>query len=132
SFEEALAAEPVRLAGLEARLTNGELAASDAHKRFSYAARGQYAAQLARWLAVFPCEQLLILRSEDLYADPAVVTRQVTDFLGLPPLTGVPFAAHNATSGPPMLPETRIRLNNAFAPYNEQLARLLGRDPGWE
>jgi hypothetical protein len=132
SFEEAIAAEPERLQGLEERLASGEILVSDVHKRASYLARGRYARQLERWMAVFPREQLLILRSEDLYANPASTTSRVTDFLGIPPLTGDVFSTHNATAGPPLRSETRVMLMREFAADNARLAKILGWDPGWK
>jgi hypothetical protein len=132
SFEEAIAAEPGRLRGLEEQLASGEIPASDVHKRASYVARGRYARQLERWLSVFPREQLLILQSEGLYADPAATTRRVTDFLGVQPLGGDAFSTLNATTGPPMEVETRAKLKREFAEDNARLAGLLGWDPAWK
>lgn len=131
TFEDAIAAEPHRLRGLEDQLAAGELLVSDVHKRASFVERGRYARQLERWLSVFPRDQLLILRSEDLYANPVRVTQQVTDFLGLAPLEIAAFSAHNATSGPPMQASTREMLEREFAEENVQLAEILGWDPGW-
>lgn len=131
SFEDAVATEPERMHRLEEQLANGELLVSDVHKRASYLARGRYARQLERWLSVFPREQILTLRSEDLYTNPAATTEQVTDFLGLPPVTGDAFSTHNATAGPPMVAETRQMLVQEFAAENCRLAELLGWDPGW-
>ena len=131
SFEDAIAAEPERLAGLEERLEKGEILVSDVHKRASYLARGRYAPQLERWLSVFPPEQILLLRSEDLYVRPALTTARVTGFLGLPPLTGDIFATHNATGGPPMKLATRDALRAQFAADNARLAEVIGWDPGW-
>ena len=131
TFEDAIAAEPHRLKGLEDRLAAGELLISDVHKRASFVERGRYARQLERWLSVFPRDQLLILRSEDLYANPVQVTQQVTDFLGLAPLAITAFSAHNATSGPPMQASTRAMLEHEFAEENVQLAEILGWDTGW-
>ena len=131
SFEEAIAAEPDRLRGVEEQLAIGKLLVSDVHKRTSYLERGRYARQLERWFSVFPQDQLLILRSEDLYANPAAVTRQVTNFLELPALSGDVFSTHNATAGPPIDARTREMLMSAFAAENARLADLLGRDPGW-
>jgi sulfotransferase family protein len=131
SFEDAIAAEPERLRGLDAQLASGELLASDTHKRASYVERGRYARQLERWLAVFPPEQVLILRSEDLYAAPAEATKRVTDFLGLTPLRSDVFATHNATAGPPLRTDTRQMLMAEFAGDNARLADLLGWDPAW-
>ncbi|MCA9864064.1 MAG: sulfotransferase [Thermomicrobiales bacterium] len=131
SFEDAVRAERERLTGLEAQLASGNLTVSEAHKRASYLARGRYARQLERWLAIFPRDRLLVLRSEDLYADPETVTRRVTDFLGLPPLQGIAFSAHNATAGAPMHSATRELLAREFAQDNAQLEKILGWTDPW-
>jgi hypothetical protein len=131
AFEDAIAVEPERLRGLEDRLATGELLVSDVHKRASYIERGRYARQLERWFSVFPRDQLLILRSEDLYANPVQVTRQVTDFLGIAPLEIEAFSAHNATSGPPMQATTREMLERQFAEDNAHLTALLSWDAAW-
>lgn len=55
------------------------------HREFSYVERGFYGEQVARALKLFPREQLLALRAEDLRADPAAVLARVRGFLGLPP-----------------------------------------------
>lgn len=54
------------------------------HREFSYVERGFYGEQVARALSLFPREQLLILRAEDLRADPATALAAVRGFLGLP------------------------------------------------
>jgi hypothetical protein len=131
SFEDAIAAEPERLQGLEGLLASGELIASDTHKRASYVERGRYTRQLERWFSFFPREQMLILPSEDLYTKPAAATERVTDFLGLPPFTVDAFSKHNATAGPPMQAETRQKLMREFADDHQRLTELLGWDPGW-
>ena len=131
-FSAALAAEPARLAGEEARLRNDPSYVSHAHKHFSYAARGEYATQLERWFRHVPRQQMLILRSEDLYARTAETFARVADFLEIPPHTGIPFAAHNRTAGPPLPPAIRDRLARHFAPANARLANLLGWDPEWD
>jgi hypothetical protein len=48
-----------------------------------YVELGRYAEQLERWLAVFPREQLLVLRQDDLEAEPERVLREVFAFLGV-------------------------------------------------
>ena len=130
-FAAALAAEPERLAGEEAHLLADPDYVSWSHKHFSYLVRGDYAPQLARWFAPFPREQFLILRSEDLYADPAATYGRVLDFLDLEPAGSPSFTAHNRTEGPPLDPRLRDRLAAHFATKNAALADLLGWDPGW-
>lgn len=55
------------------------------HREFSYVERGFYSEQLAQAFDLFPREQVLVLRSEDLKADPAAALGAVRAFLGLPP-----------------------------------------------
>jgi hypothetical protein len=130
-FAAAIAAEPARLAGEEDRLLSDSTAVSHAHKHFSYLARGDYAPQLARWLEHFPREQILVLRSEDLYAQPSQTFAQVASFLGIEPPIETSYATHNRSSGPPLDPTIRRDLAKHFIPRNAQLARLLGWDSTW-
>ena len=124
SFEDALASERERLS----RLDRGRRGP----RRRSYAKRGLYLEQLERWLAVFPRERFLILKSEDLNDDPERIVHQTLAFLGLPPWTPSDFTAHNSGRYPPMDPATRKRLAEYFAPHNRRLYAFLGRDLGWE
>jgi hypothetical protein len=55
------------------------------HREASYVERGFYGEQIANLLDLFPREQLLILRAEDLRADPAATLAAVRAFLGLAP-----------------------------------------------
>jgi hypothetical protein len=130
-FSAALDAEPHRLKDEEAKLSRDPTYRSAAHRHYSYTARGDYAPQLERWFELFPREQLLIVRSEDLYRRSAETFARVAGFLGIEPETRAPFAAHNQTSGPPLDRRIRARLSRHFARLNARLADLLGWDPGW-
>jgi hypothetical protein len=83
-LEPALAAEAERLAGAEATL-----AAADgrhrSHQEHSYVARSRYEQQLQRLEGLFPADQLLVLRSEDLFEQPQQVWDQLLAFLQLEP-----------------------------------------------
>ena len=81
TFEQALEAEPGRLDGEERGQFPGYV--SVAHQHHSYVARGHYADQLERWLGLFPRDQVLILVSEDFFADTPGVVGQILDFLDL-------------------------------------------------
>lgn len=132
SFEDALAQEADRLAGERERLCTQPGYQSHAYVNFSYQARGMYADQLEMWLRRFPREQLLILRSEDLYRSPSHVLNTVCDFLSLPPCTVEVFERYNHNEYPPMNPATRARLHDSFAPLNRRLHEIAGRDFEWE
>jgi hypothetical protein len=94
-------------------------------------ARGEYARQLERWFGAFPRDQILVIRSEDLYERSLETFTRVADFLAIRPDVAIPFPTHNQTSGPPLEPAIRCRLSEHFAPLNARLSELLGWDPGW-
>jgi hypothetical protein len=131
-FASAIAAEAERLGGEEERLTHDPLYVSWAHKHRSYLARGDYAPQLLRWFKTFPPEQMLIVRSEELYERTAESFATVAAFLGIDSGTEVSFGVHNRGSGAAIDPLIRDQLVEHFRSLNADLAKLLGWDPGWE
>jgi hypothetical protein len=130
-FAAALDAEEDRLAGEEAKLALDPVYVSETHKHASYLARSDYAPQLERWLAHVPREQIFVLRSEDLFAQPKETTAQVAAFLDLEPVVDFSFPVHNRSAGPRLEPAQRARLNAHFVPKNARLEQLLGWNPGW-
>jgi len=55
------------------------------HRDLSYVERGFYGEQMTRLLGLFPREQVLVLRAEDLRGDPASALARVREFLGVAP-----------------------------------------------
>ena len=133
SFEDALANEEKRLAGEEAKILIDEKYFSFNHRHYSYLARSKYIEQLPAWMELFPKEQFLILRSEDLYADPKAVVQQTLDYLNLPSShLSQKYKPFNDAKYTQMAPETRARLVEYFKPYNARLYDYLGQDFGWD
>jgi hypothetical protein len=132
SFEEALDAEPERLAGAEERLLADVTFDHLAHRVNAYVARGMYLDQLLRWERLYGRDRLLFVRSEDFFADPAAIVREVTDFLGLEPQRGPLPPAKNVASYDTMKPETRQRLREIFSEPNRRLEEHLGRELHWQ
>jgi hypothetical protein len=132
SFEDALDAETERTRGEAERLAREPGYWSPAWWDHTYLARGRYAEQLERWLAVFPREQLLVLASEELAAEPGAVYARVLEFLGAPrhELESYPRVYEQAYAE--MRADTRRRLVDYFAEPNQRLYELLGRDFGWQ
>lgn len=124
SFADALAAEGSRLAPEIARMDHDPHYYSFAHEHLSYRTWGLYADHLSRWLSVYPTEQVLVLRSEDMFTQPEVVFRRCTDFLGLSPFQPE-FRRHNAA--PPASPDSAVlqELQEYYVPHNARLAELL-------
>ena len=131
SFEDALEAEEERLRGEEERMVADPRYFSRGWWSHTYKARGRYAEQLERWLAVFPREQLLVLPSDDLGADPAAAHARVLEFLGAAPHRLDAYPRVYEREYAPMRPETRERLAAEFEEPNRRLYELLGRDLAW-
>ena len=51
----------------------------------AYVEQGLYAKHLARWQALFPAEQILVLKFDDVVVKPAETLSRVCDFLGVDP-----------------------------------------------
>jgi hypothetical protein len=131
SFEEAIEREPERLRGEWERLCADETCWSDAHYQWGYLDRGLYADRLLEWRKHFAPEQMLVILSEEMYADPAAALDRVNAFVGLPPWRPADFKAFNQKPYPGVAPETRRKLAAFFEPHNQRLRELLGRDLGW-
>lgn len=71
------------------RVRTGDPAAPGHHRVFSYVERGFYGMQVARLLTLFPREQCLFLRSEDLRDRPADTLTAICSFLDQPPPAAV-------------------------------------------
>ena len=65
------------------RLLDGE--PWGAHREFSYVERGFYGEQLERLFSLFPRDQVLIAKADDLRRDPNPALAAVNAFLGAPP-----------------------------------------------
>jgi hypothetical protein len=142
SFEEAIKTEEERLAGEREKMLENENYYSHSFRHFSYLTRGIYIDQLQNWMQYFPREQMLILRSEDLYSDPAAVLKQTLEFLGVqhgdlnkayknyrrPSKRG-----YRKKVVPPKLdPKIREYLVQYFKPYNARLYDYLGINFDWD
>ena len=127
-LRDALDAEEGRLAGEEEKLRADQSYISKPHIHHSYLARGQYAEQVERYFAMFGRENVLVLDSAALSAEPEQTVRKATDFLGLPALTGVDYPQYNKREYDGVDPEIRARYGPVFEESNQALKELL--DPG--
>ena len=132
TFEEAIERESERVGPELERMLADEEYVSYAHRHFSYLSRGLYCEQLVRWFSLFPREQMLIVRSEDLFTKTAEVVDDVARFLGLEPYPTGEYRQWNAQQAGDLRPETRRRLVDYFAEPNRRLYELLGTDFGWQ
>jgi len=131
SFEEAIDREEERMEGELDRMLANPAYFSHAWWNYTYLARGRYAEQLERWLAVYPAEQLLVVPTSDLAELPRETYGRVLSHLGAPRHDLGDYPRVFARDYSEMSAETRVRLGEYFAEQNRRLYELLGRDLGW-
>lgn len=131
SFQEALDAEPGRLAGEVDKMAADPTYWSLHHEHHSYVSKGQYAGQIRRLWDAIDRESTMIVQAEAFYRDPTSQLGAITDWLGLPPVTLAERDDRNSHDYEPMTAEIRARLEAAFAESNAELYELLGQRFEW-
>ncbi len=129
-FAAALAAEDDRRATGVVTADGRRRSAAFATEHLTYRWQSEYASGLAPWMARFPADRMLVVRSEDLYADVPATLARVGDFLGLP---SFPFQAEHRNPASRGRPDPLVteQLRAHFEPHNARLAELLGTEPWW-
>ena len=99
-----------------------------------YKRRGLYLEQIKRYEKYLKNNQLLILSSEEFFADPQKILKQVFKFLGVDENFECPdlLPRNVGKNKTPVPPEVYEYLNKYFKPHNEKLFKYLNRDFGWE
>ena len=91
-----------------------------------------YYHHLERWLTVFPRQQLLVLKSEDLFLQPAQTLKQLYETLGIADNPKQIYEKHNVGSYRPLEDRIRQPLADFFAPHTQKLETLLGQSFQWD
>jgi hypothetical protein len=130
-FRDALERERKLIEGELSQLRSDPTYRSEFHHSFAYATRSCYASQIEEYLKYFDRSQLLVLKSEDLFAEPAVPYCETLEFLGLR-YVGLKDKRPLNTGGynHKMIP-CYEELREFFAPHNARLSKLLDMDFGW-
>lgn len=131
AFEDAIEAEEERLRGETNKMLQHERYSSPRHRHYSYLARGVYVDQLLMWSRFFDKDQMLVLKSEDLFSNPEHSLKATLGFLGqlhwmpeiYPPTYKLDYVD--------MDPATRRRLQDYFEPHNQRLYKFLETGFGW-
>ena len=132
-IEEALLLEERRLQPELEKMQKAEFYFSEVHHQKSYKTRGVYAEQLKRYFDLFERRQLMVMSSEEYFADPEKALHVIFSFLeinaGFLPRKVAPQET------PPRSPDVPDAVYEAlqkyFEPHNEALFQLLGRNLGW-
>lgn len=130
SFEEALMIEEERLQN-QSKFAPTQMTHNYVYQRLSYKKRGVYIDFIKPWKELFD-ENLLIIASEKLLAQPQESMNQVTNFLGLNEYRNYHFEFYNKGESSNKMPaHVKQMLHNYYKPYNEQLYNYLKIDYAW-
>jgi hypothetical protein len=131
SFAEALLAEKERTAS-DRQHVDDVRHRLKALRVYSYRERGVYHEQLSRYLACFPRESLLVISSEQVFADPKTAYARVCRHLGVSEREP-PVIPPSNTGGKyeKIDPAVAAELRAYYAPHNQRLYELIGEDFGW-
>ncbi len=96
-----------------------------------YIKRSQYIEHLSQWMEIFPRNQFLIVKSEDLFATTDTTVNEVFEFLGLESYQLPKYPKVNQGKYPPISQSMRQTMNDYFRPFNQQLEEYLDRKFNW-
>jgi hypothetical protein len=128
SFEDALERERETMPREVAKIREDARYTSFSHVHHAYLSRGIYVDQLQPWVELFGRERMIIISSEDFYADPATAVGQVFDFLGMPGWTSSRYKKYNEAQYDRMDTAIRDRLIAYYKPHNQRLYEYLDRE----
>lgn len=132
SFDEAIKKEETRLSGEKEKILSDPDYVSISHWTQAYIAQGIYVEQLKNWMEIFPKDQILILKSEDLFSNPENALKTVYKFLNLENFNLEEYKRYNYTDSlETMESSTRKQLEEYFKSHNEHLYEFLGRRFDW-
>ena len=106
---KALEVEESRVSGANEVLIHPD-GRHQSHQEHSYLSRSRYEKQLPAWQKLYPPEQLLVMRSEDLFDKPDLVWERVLKFLELPLIPMPSIVPANAGYGEAAKVATELRI----------------------
>ena len=130
-FEEVLDIEYELIKNKEDEIIKSNLILDSRHL-FLYRLEGLYVEYLMQWNQYFPKENILIIKTENLFTNPIQTTNKCLDFLDLEPIKELKQTGENYEKDASKLNEDiRKKLIDYFKPYNEKLYAFLKIDLGW-
>jgi hypothetical protein len=123
-FTAALDAEENRIEAQWSRMMRGQAYYGLQIYHYAYKHTGHYDEQLDALFNVFDKRQVLIMKSEDLFAAPVKTVASVVRFLGLSPFTLGDVKTYNKGNRHPLSPDLQSQLATYFEPHNRRLEKI--------
>jgi len=99
--------------------------------RPTYVRRGIYHEAVSRWQSVFSPQDILVIQSETMFADPQATMKRVFGFLELPQSDQIDFQPQNVGGYGNSDAEARATLQDFYRPHNAELSRIIGAKMDW-
>jgi hypothetical protein len=99
--------------------------------RPSYVRRGIYHEAVFRWQSVFSPQDILVIQSETMFANPQDTMKRVFTFLELPQSDRIDFEPQNVGGYGDSDREARNMLKDFYRPHNAELSRIIGAELDW-
>lgn len=101
------------------------------HRHFSYAGRSRYAEQVARLRSHFGPEQVLVVESEQLFAEPRATMEKVYAHLSLDPVPMTSYSTFKGQTASAVPADAAAMIREAVADDVERLKGMLEQPPAW-
>ena len=131
SFDEAVTIENERVNLHHDRMKTDPEFKHNHHQAFSYIKRGFYYDQLQNWLKFYRLEELLILKSEEFFADPKKTLSRVYSYLEIDEIYPQDLTPQNTRSYNRLSKVDYDRYKKLFEEDGKKLVELLGQNFKW-
>jgi hypothetical protein len=131
SFEEAVEAELAGATMMYDDVDADGMLLLERSMHWAYVEKSRYAEHFTRWFESFDRDQILILDSEALFANPAEGLARIETFLGVEHDPAIVLPRTNSTAPSSIEPAFRTYLREYFAPYNDRLEQMTGITFDW-
>jgi len=132
SFEEVVDDDERRYEKILKRFKNNEIRDYNLIEvEFPYVSMAIYVRYLKNWLNIFPKDQFLFLKTEELNQDIKTEFKKICDFLNIPNFDLKYQGKSNVGNYEPMKSSTREKLLEFYKPFNLELETILGSKFNW-
>jgi hypothetical protein len=131
NFDDAVVKEATRVNAKDAKIAGKPYYVSMSHHAYSYISMGMYFKQLSNWLKYYSRDEILILKSEDMYENPQNELKKVYQFLGLKEIYPADLKPKNQRHYAELNENEYRKYKALFSGDSEQLKKLLGDHFSW-
>ena len=133
SFEETIDDDKRRFSIIMDKFQNDEIRDYNVSEiLFPYISMAIYAKYIKNWLEIFPKNQFLFLKTEDLDKDASVEFKKIFEFIKIPSFDIKYEGKRNVGSYSPMKSTTRDQLLEFYKPFNQELEKILETKFQWQ